>query len=787
MIQKIDIENFGSYNGYVWDNIIRNNYLYKNVNIIYGRNYSGKTTLSRIYKCVEDKKLHNDFDDQKFRIYFENGTVVTEDNIGEKDINIHVYNTDFVKQHLNWLYNEDGTIEPFAVLGSENVEIEKEINELFNRLGDDPSIETVDSQKKGLLCKHKELEDSYKTASSERDRLQKDLDGRLRKKANEDIKRNTLYNDPNYDIRKIKNDIEAIKNNQIEELDEDTEEKYKKLLKEDIKNDISKLSEEKPHFEKYFSRTKELLSKMIKPTVPIQELLNDAILAEWVRQGRELHEDKRDICAFCGNPISKELWDKLDNHFNSESEALRVDIKRYIDLLENAKNSLENFINFNEENFYSTYQSEIKSLIDDWKNLKKQYEKNIQVLIDGLRKKEENIFQVIDIVEVEDVSFKIYELIKNINKLIDDNNYQTKTLKDDKDSARSKLKLNQVYKFIKDINYYKKLEEIKQANKKQEELKKEKESLENEIKEIKRKIKKLEILRKDESRGAELVNEYLAKKFGTGSFKLISLEDHQKGVKYKIVRDGVDAKNLSEGECSLISFCYFMAKISDELKINENDLILYIDDPISSLDSNHIFFVFSLIESIIVKPKKFKQLFISTHNLDFLKYLKRLSAPESNKEYFLIEIEQKQNLRRSTIKLMPDHFKKYITEFNYLFSEIYKLYKHVNGDRAQQINNTYNQFYNIPNIIRKFLEYYLFYKYPNSNTPLNNLNKLFDDNIPPLLNRVVNELSHLTFIDRGWNPLDIPEVEECVKIVIEKIREKDPDQFDALKSSIGVT
>ena len=73
-----------------------------------------------------------------------------------------------------------------------------------------------------------------------------------------------------------------------------------------------------------------------------------------------------------------------------------------------------------------------------------------------------------------------------------------------------------------------------------------------------------------------------------------------------------------------------MAKL-EEAETKGKDLIIYIDDPVSSLDNNHIFFVFSLIESVLAKPKKnsdgsnrygYKQLFVSTHNLDFLKYLK---------------------------------------------------------------------------------------------------------------------------------------------------------------------
>lgn len=88
------------------------------------------------------------------------------------------------------------------------------------------------------------------------------------------------------------------------------------------------------------------------------------------------------------------------------------------------------------------------------------------------------------------------------------------------------------------------------------------------------------------------------------------------------------AFHLSEGECSLIAFCYFMAKL-DDIETKGNQPIIWIDDPISSLDANHIFFVYSLINAEIVTPEKykdggeikerdrFKQLFISTHNLDF--------------------------------------------------------------------------------------------------------------------------------------------------------------------------
>ena len=134
---------------------------------------------------------------------------------------------------------------------------------------------------------------------------------------------------------------------------------------------------------------------------------------------------------------------------------------------------------------------------------------------------------------------------------------------------------------------------------------------------------------------------------------------------------------------------------------------------------------------------------------------------------------------------MPDHIEKYSTEFNYLFEQIYSVCKKVKGNRTMMLENTYSQSYNLPNNLRKFLECYLFFKYPNNEKPLTNLDKLFDGNIPSLINRIINENSHLEHLDRAWKPMDINEIEECAREVIKKIEEIDPEQFKALVESLS--
>jgi len=201
------------------------------------------------------------------------------------------------------------------------------------------------------------------------------------------------------------------------------------------------------------------------------------------------------------------------------------------------------------------------------------------------------------------------------------------------------------------------------------------------------------------------------------------------------------------------------------------------------LDANHIFFVYSLINAEIVKPKNFLQLFISTHNLDFLKYLKRLQGAlnKSNSQYFIIIRED----QVSDITLMPRYLKDYVTEFNFLFHQIYKC-----AHAKIECDENYSSYYNFGNNARKFLEAFMYYKYPNTEEKDNKLARFFggDALAVSLTDRINQEYSHLeALFERGLLPIDVPEMKTTAKFILRKIKEKDPDQYEALLKSIGVT
>lgn len=784
MIEKIDIKNFGSFRNYEWKKSVGNDQhsIFKPINIIYGRNYAGKTTLSRIFRSIETKELHEDFISPGFNLKFKNGTEITEENLANSlgEYNVRVYNTDFVKANLSWFNNDDGVIVPFAILGEKNVEIEKELHELKQILGN------VDD-KKGLLFERYELHEQYNSVDSEVRKTTDELDELLRSKAREIRNTGDIYNVPNYNIASIKSEIDRITGHS--KLSSGKIDSLKKLLKEGARGNISKMNIVNADISILVQTTNELLTRKISPSEPIIDLINNRLLQEWVREGIIQHKGKRDRCGFCDNPIDSDLWLKLDEHFNKESENIRTEINSHINTLTEFRKEISNYFILDKSEFYIDIEPKVNDLNEGFNIVKNNILNDIDSLVTALKERSEDVFLEKSAIIIGN-SFEVFNgKISEFNKLIEENNLRTLSLSTDQEIARSKLREDEILKFIEVIRF-------KENNINIERLEGEKEKvipiitqIDTNINDTKMKIKELENQMEDESKGAELVNEYLGNFFGHSELKLVS-EGEKPNISFKILRDGEQAKNLSEGETSLISFCYFIAQIEDELKSENSseEIIIYIDDPISSLDGNHIYFMFGLIESVIAKGKNYLQLFISTHNMDFLKYLNRITLPDGSKEninHFLIERRMKKDDGASFLVGMPDHMRKYVTEFNYLFNEIYSVYKEVRGDRKKRLENTYNTFYNLPNNIRKFLEAYLFYKYPNNENPLNNLDKLFDGNVPVIINRVINEYSHLVYIDRGWKPIDVQEIEICVDVIIEKIKSNDPEQFNALLESIG--
>jgi len=802
MIHQIDIASFGSYQGLQWKSAVRdsgkNVKPFQRLNILYGRNYSGKTTLSRVFRALETRKIPLNYANSSFTVYGDKGNVA-HTGLAAHNYDVRVYNRDFVTDNLSFLVNQQigGEIRTFAIVGEQNKEIDDAIAAIEAKLG---SVDSKVGLRFDLEAKKKERDrtkSNYSTAFS-------GLEDKLRTHANEKIKKNRQYGTATYNIESIKRDIASTRKPGFARLTAEEQASKLTLLTQEALPDVTDTLVIALKLESLRATAEPLLSQTITPTTPIQELLNDSVLQLWVKQGIGHHRDKRDTCAFCRQSLPHDLWQVIDEHFSKESSDLESALDTAISSVTEEVTAVASFITVERVQFYAEERAAFDVSSKALSSALSLYKKDLEFLKKSLEARKNSLFQPVVLKDLSHDAVEIQKHVKDINALIVASNGRTKTLEKDKTAARDALRLNDVFEFIGTITYDTELDRLATLQSQAETANTVYADAEKEISDAESEVNTLRAKQKDERKGAERVNSLLNNFFGHDAIKLEARDDAATAtVKFEITRNGKAAYNLSEGECSLIAFCYFIARL-DEPESKGKDLIIYIDDPISSLDGNHIFFMFSLIESLLAKPIKnadgsngyrYKQLFISTHNLDFLKYLKRLSIPRKkipvgegktksvdDNEHFLIE----RNGASSNILLMPSYLKDYITEFHYLFHQIYKC----KDQAAAQVSH--EPFFGFGNNLRKFLEAFLFFKFPyhdDKNDAFERIKKFFGEEegtAIALVNRLNNEFSHLEAVpDRGFKPVEIPEIAKVANYVLDKIYEADSVQYNALLKSIG--
>ena len=788
MIKKIGtIKHFAVFENYNWDlsSTDKNGQplKFEKINILYGRNYSGKTTLSRIFRSLETGQLPENYDNPQYELIDENGMKTDQNNISDFSYPVRVFNEDFIKRNLKFLIDPNGEIAPFAILGNNNGTLAEEIKELTNEIGN--SVEP----KTGLNKAVDDATSSYDSANQAWSKAVSDLESKLSKKATDKkigIKyKPDKFGDVNYNIAKIRSDVQTICQSEYQSPSAAVIANCEAILQDTVHEPITTI-----HFQHQYSAYKDeaisLLGREVGTSNKIQRLIHDAALNLWVKRGLEI-ADNASVCPFCGNPITDDFWSEIHAHFDEESKKLDDDISNLTERIriEINKGAIDDSsIKLQLYSEYVERYEDAKAVFD--KRLSEYYQA-LQELIDQLNARSTNISVPIVFSSDKNCDNDIKEALDKLNLILNENNSFAGELKNRQKKAQSVLRLKEVEDFCNTIDYCATVKNI-------EKLKVLKDTAELKVAEAKtnlsNKQKVLEAKKRllnDEELGAKHVNEYLNDFFG---HHFVTLEAHKDNddaahIKFCIMRNGKPAYNLSEGECSLISFCYFMAKL-DDVATSGQKPIIWIDDPISSLDSNHIYFIFSLIVSKIAKTGCFSQLFISTHNLDFLKYLNRLKSyhldkngkqAADSKAYFLIE----RIGNHSSIQALPQYLKSNATEYNYLFSQIYKV-----SQCVAVTDDNYDILYSFGNSARKFLEMYLYFKYPTDEELLPKLKRFFEpEDVPPILiNRLVNEDSHgptpENSLRAGIDPETIPVAKKILQLL-----QKDSEQYDAFMESIS--
>lgn len=359
-----------------------------------------------------------------------------------------------------------------------------------------------------------------------------------------------------------------------------------------------------------------------KKDVDIAALITKLGNSDWVSQGKQyIGEDS--TCPFCQKSTVDELFtQQIEKYFDESFEQnknrlafLKKGYQQAYDSMIATLNQIEQ-----REKSNSDTKLNIDAFVAHMNAIRSQFSENV-FLMQG---KLENASQPIELIDTKKTLDAISELIEHANEAIDKHNQLVKNHGQERQSFQSS-----VWKFLVDthsdkIGYYKKHKKdlqsgIDQIYNQIYDYDKRIQNLDDEIVSLSKNVTSVQP-------AVDKINRLLTT-YGFTNFSIVSSRDLPNH--YTIRRENGDLARhtLSEGEITFITFLYFIQLAEGALdpKLLTENLVLVIDDPICSLDSNVLHVVSTIVKDLIKtitgkeNKGKIKQLILLTHNVYFHK------------------------------------------------------------------------------------------------------------------------------------------------------------------------
>ena len=740
MITQINkIKNLGIFKDYSFNNSLPD---FAKYNLVYGWNGSGKTTFSELFTVFKGGVLE-DFPDLEYQIK-SNNQAYSQNKPYDK--NIRVFNQNYIAENVDVI---SGSAKSIFILGKINKDLVKAIQQ-------DEKILNGDPEKEGNLGKIKELELKKKElAGKEKEKNKQFTDvARIISANTSGVSART------YNKRNAENAFNNLASKQT--LSDDDKQQHSTTLKQQQKVSLSPIDETITEgLDKIITDSISLLEKTVK-TVVIERLKEHSDISKWVEDGMSLHRlNESKNCEFCNRPLPTNRIPDLLSYFNDADKALKSDIDLLLIRTRELYSSINKLSILDKANLYDEFQEGYSVAITNIVKYKIKLLEKIEELGKKVKDKKQHTTELLTLTTTVDTNLFVSSIV-TANSFITACNKKTKSFAEAKKNSEKKLEnhyLSEIFDDIKRLTI--KIRELRIDSEHLTEGKPDDPDVVG-IQTIKNRIDENKNKMSVSGTACKEINNQLKIFLGRDE---ISFEVSDEG--YVIRRKGKLAKNLSEGEKTAIAFVYFTIHLKDQDFDLKNGIIV-IDDPISSLDSNSIFQAFAFLKNSV---KEAQQIFILTHNFDFLKlllgWLKRASRAQN---YYMIKNKYDSNSDRVAILDPLDILlRNHDTEYQYLF----KLLSNFESD------GTIASVYHIPNIARKVLENFLMIMIPNNESMFKKMEKLdFDENKKTAIYKFTNDQSHIT--GNGFDPSLVPECQNNVKYLLEMIEEVFPKHYNIL-------
>lgn len=757
MITQINkLKRFGIYQNYSWGAIDD----FKKKNLVYGWNYSGKTTLSKLFQVLEFKDKNRCFSGAEIELTVNDGTtkIYNQDTLNTFPFSVKVFNSEYIKRIFTWDEPKMGFSPISFYLGDAAGDLKEKIKKL----------ETI-NERLALLRENKykpiiEIFESYNKTNGHFSRKAKDV---------RDNYLPGLFDPTTFDKGDFKIIVDEVKDNLDGFILNVTERDSTK--KEALAENKFDSLNENLRIQESLVRISQIVKSILEDSAPkaisFPTLEEDPVLFDWVQKGIPLHKDSTE-CKFCTKQLPENRIENLNSFYSKKLEEIQDAIKEAIKLIDAERKIIE--VKFpNKKDIAEPFQSEYESAINAYETQKAFYIEKLTILETDLKSKGSGIFTSIESTKIELVSLgshleSIIEVIRKHNKWLGE-------FGERKSAAVKKILKHYVAEFLKEEDYNK-----KESNK---------DCAIQTIEKIEAKInvnipliKSFNEQLSSTAKGQGELNDILEILLHRDDIK-IEIRDE----KFRLERSGHPAVHLSEGEKSAIAFAYFLTELKS-LRKEEPKLantIIFIDDPISSLDSNHIFQVRSLLKDFF-KIDDFAQLFISTHNFEFFSVLYdsgifgtiKSDAKESKRPLYFIRRDKK---GISTIEKMPKTFSNYKSEYVGLFHILKEF-----NDSGDKENFAYLLL--LPNALRRFVELYTLSRYPANNeiSVDSRVEKIFKSNEKPRHNvKLLNWFSHQNQIEKlQQHDEKIMQITDAINDLIEYLKNEDELHWKGLNGIV---
>ncbi len=674
---------------------------FKDYNVIFGNNGCGKTSLTRAFellisknKCIEKYRTISTAESPSIEFECKDGSYKIEpnSNIGAPSFKVEIYNSDFL--HNNAPFNsefglkklDDGVIIlEGSVLGEET----KEINQLKNcrekvekrqkKIKDENDTETLSAKQESEIKKYDE----------EIEKIRKEVTSKPIQITLDDIKVDDICK---VSKNKFKVQEDALTNleKDFDELDEAMK-KFDDLKEMELPKDYQTI---KVKLESLFSfdidKEAGQVSKEIKEHI-------SKVGREFIEKGIELQKEMPDnACPFCRQEITNNIIQAYTSYFNKSIEQFNQDSLEISGILKkileqwNIKEILQSFERFEPfmKKDFSTNKESLKNALEQ-----------IKVLLEKLQKEVDKKGGVKNEKEFQEIDKKLLENYKKLQQCVDETRNILKQKKEQKEKLeklKTELKEARIKKAKHDSYDCQKSKE--EAERKLSILNRRHERLKHLLEKIDKKLKELYDQKRPD---IETINNYL---------KALNLPKYSLDKDYRIVLNSDALENseakiiLSDGEKTTLAFAYFLARLKLFYKKEDlKNLVVVIDDPISSLDEQRIYNTTCLVAKINQELAREKlsnkedkaQVFVLIHNHTFMARLINMIGKHAR----YLQLERHQGQLKIVCKDKANGY--FDTFYLLLFKEVYEFAK------RETVQDDFNEAINYGNKVRILLESFL--------------------------------------------------------------------------------